>query len=289
MYCKKSFVLSTAFLASAFVAWPLAAEASSDESDDPKWCRACHDTERFSAETISASVHSDLACRDCHSGYHFNPHEAVDEGEATANADLAERVADPGALAACSECHADVADESGFVAHGDGKKETAAHRPLCMDCHGDPHRIRSASDFAPGVRRRMMNERCITCHDDEDRMAAAGLHIEPVEAYEESMHSRKLALGSDRAPGCVDCHGGHEQTDMTVGLTDTCKKCHSSANAVFASLATHAPLTPSARPVGYYTQKFFAWLTFLVILLLAIHIALDLAATLRNAPRKREA
>ena len=277
MLSTKQFVRAVSLVLGALLAHPMAVAASgaADDTDNPKWCRACHDTETHSAARMGASVHAELTCRDCHAGYHFNPHEAVHEDE------------DSKPIAACLECHSDVTDDNDRVAHGKGTE--GAVTPFCLDCHGDPHGIQPIDSHGPIERRLAMNERCTTCHGSDDRMAAAGLNTHPVHGYEESMHSRKLLLGSERAPGCVDCHGGHEQTELPGGLVAKCKTCHESANAAFASLAGHAPISPSARPVAYYTQKFFAWLTFLTILLLAILVMLDLAASIRASSKRAEA
>ena len=59
-----------------------------------------------------------------------------------------------------------------------------------------------------------------------------------------------------------------------------CRKCHAKATPKFAGLVTHKPLGPGHRPVSFYTQKFFGWLTFLTIAALGVHILLDLARAL---------
>ena len=277
-------VLSGALLAGLmFLAAP-SAEAA-DNANDPKWCRACHNEPVFSADQMGKSVHADLTCRDCHQTFHFNPHEPVKAAdESDYEGVLPFKPADPVALAACSECHYEVAEEAGKLPHG--KNPDDPNRPYCLQCHGNPHVIVSAAKMSPIERREAMNARCEKCHGDAELMAKSGLTTEPVESYEESIHSKKLELGSEKAPGCADCHGGHKQTDWKTAGTEACGKCHEGANESFVSLGSHLPVAKDVRPVAYYTQKVFAWLTFITIFLLAFHVLLDLNATIRNASRK---
>lgn len=260
--------------------WPALA-ANGHQGDDPKWCRVCHRSSVFSTKGMGQSVHADLTCQDCHSGYHFNPHEPVEE----ASGDEVDAVRvygskAPAALASCHECH-DIGDGPGAVAHGHSRKADAAAMPYCLDCHGDPHVIPVSSTLTKTERRQTTNAACIGCHQDEARMKKVGLSTKAVRTYEHSMHFRKLTLGSLQAPGCADCHGGHEQRDLRTAPVTACKSCHEAAAPAFATLASHRPFTAEGRPVGYFTERFFAWLTFITILFLLGHIALDLLASLR--------
>jgi hypothetical protein len=257
--------------------------AAGNEADDPKWCRACHRQELFSAAQMSRSVHGSFPCRSCHTGYHFNPHEPVEMLPGPGAGAGGGPTRDPGALAACTFCHADVAQALNQSPHARASGDEAPATPYCLDCHGDPHAITRLSDDQPGQRRQVMNERCTACHGDAERMQEAGLSTHTVESYEHSMHARKLHLGSDRAPGCADCHGSHGLVDLEANRVETCGGCHEGAGETFASLAVHLPLTRDDRPVGYFTQKFFAWLTFVTIFFLALHVLLDVLASIRNA------
>jgi hypothetical protein len=268
-----------------FLTWP--GKAIGAEADDPKWCRVCHRQERFSAARMSRSVHGSFPCRTCHIGYHFNPHEPVEvvPGPVAGVGGQPSRAS--GALAACALCHADVAQALQGSPHARSSGDGAPLTPYCLDCHGDPHAIPRLSDEKPGHRREVMNKRCEACHGDAVRMQKVGLSTYTVESYEDSMHARKLHLGSERAPGCADCHGSHALNDLGGSRVKICGACHKGAGETFASLAMHLPLTRKDRPVGYYTQKLFAWLTFVTILFLALHVLLDVLASIRNVWRGR--
>ncbi|GMV42159.1 MAG: hypothetical protein AMXMBFR64_38750 [Myxococcales bacterium] len=278
------------------VLWATPATAG---DDDPKWCRACHTETVFSAESFGRSAHGDLSCRDCHEGFHFNPHEEVtvpDESELKPFVARARK--SPGALAACTTCHDEVTDTPGMVPHamapeaqhaevGEDGPKVDTSLPYCLDCHGDAHAIPKPKTQSDREKRLAFNERCIGCHGNEERMSSKDYAVLPVETYELTVHGRKLGLGSVKAPGCIDCHGSHKRRNLRDEevVVETCGKCHSGVTTAFAHLVSHRPVDAKQRPTAYYTQKFFAWLTFLTILFLMVHVALDLNATLRSRGR----
>jgi len=265
-----------------------AAPAQAKEgSDDPKWCRACHTSSVLSEESMAGGVHADLSCRDCHQGYHFNPHEkveVVDTDETKAFKKLGYR--SPVAMAACTECHDTLSDVPGFSAHGRATDPSDA-LPYCLDCHGDPHTIKAMGSLTANERKLAQNERCLGCHDNAVKMEGTGLSTDIRAPYQHTVHARKLALGDDKAPGCVDCHGGHETLTGDAEVESTCGKCHEDANSTFLSISGHPPHTKQAHPISYWTLKFFAVLTFATILALILHVLLDLLATIRAAIRTR--
>ncbi len=272
----------------------LPAFAATGDSDDPKWCRNCHNDPQFSAVKFKQSAHTAQSCRDCHTGYQFNPHEPVEEPSGP-EIDAAKKrgLKNPVAMAACMDCHDAPSDVPGAFPHGKKNDGTKPGLPYCLDCHGDPHEIQLMKSQPPAVRREAMNKRCIGCHGDAKRMAKFGKSAATVTAYEHTMHAIKLDLGSPDAPGCADCHPAHPPADekkAALLAAGPCIKCHVGADPGFRALANHKPVTPKDRPVSFYTLKFFAWLTFLTILGLSLHVLLDAINVLRRArqtPRKR--
>ena len=268
------------------------APAPTEVLKDTRWCRLCHAQEAFEPARWKKLAHDEQVCADCHTGYHFNPHLPVELGPEAADtnegATPAKRRA--AAWAACVSCHADDLPAGGAVAHGDGKDEGGqpVETPTCRDCHGGPHDVALAESLPPAERRHRDNERCNGCHGDEARMSKAGRDTEPAASYAHSVHGRKLDLQSARAPGCVDCHGGHEhkKLDAESGAR-ICGDCHSAATADFVTLGDHRPFTREARPVSYFTLKFFGWLTFLTIFGLSIHVVLDVLRSVRVVLARR--
>ncbi|MCB9525297.1 MAG: cytochrome c3 family protein [Myxococcales bacterium] len=257
----------------------IAAPADPDSLKDPRWCRVCHPAERFTATVWKATAHHEQRCTDCHSGYHFNPHQPVELGP---HAGQDEAGASPerrkeAAKARCTTCHSENKPIIEKVVHGEGREGS----PTCADCHGEAHSVVTVASQDKLAYRRAMNARCEHCHADEAKMAKVELTTRSVDNYHHSVHGRQLGLGGEESPGCVDCHGGHQLTDFEKDGPKTCGECHTSANAEFVTLGDHRRYTRDERPVSFFTLKFFAWLTFLSIMALCVHVLLDVLATAR--------
>ncbi|MCK6574620.1 cytochrome c3 family protein [Myxococcota bacterium] len=275
-----------ALAADGFTGSEKIAPPDADPLRDARWCRLCHDDDHFESSAWRTTAHTEQVCRDCHSGYHFNPHLPAELGPeaATTNEGATPAKRRAAAWATCQPCHKDAVPEEG-IRHGlpEPGKPAAENPPTCRDCHGDPHEVLLSKSLPPVERRRKMNDRCVACHGDAERMKAAGLDDHVPAAYGHSVHGRKLDLGGERAPGCVDCHGSHETKDLKdpeVGRA-TCGECHEHATPDFVTLGDHRPFTLEARPVSFFTLKFFGWLTFLTIFALSMHVLLDVYRSVR--------
>lgn len=265
------------------------------QPEDPtgaRWCRACHTQPELSEERMARVSHGSanaVRCDDCHVGNQFNPHRKV-QAPNVPGVDAVKRYnpRDPVALASCLTCHPDATKTPGVMPHG--KPGDKAGSPYCLDCHGEPHQIAPTAHMSPRDKRLMWNARCERCHADEEKMAAAGVTLIAAETYEHSIHAHKLELGYEGAPGCVDCHGAHNQRDMSDidQRVAACKQCHEDANPTFAMLVDHKPQDAEHHPAAYWTKKAFAWLTFLSILALILHVLIDLFATIREARAKEQ-
>lgn len=292
----RRFALAVLSLAALWFSAPLL--AAPQDADDPKWCRACHQEPELSAKTFRAGAHAKQTCRDCHTGFQFNPHEPV-KNASSKQIDALKEIGfnQPVALAACISCHDDSTDSVGMMDHAklkEGAKALTAKEakekglPYCLDCHGSVHEIALAKDQSPVVRRRAMNERCVKCHGDEKKMKPFDRSALMPKEYEHTMHARKLELGSADAPGCMDCHPSHKKARAKAEKAGSpCAECHKGVAAEFKVLANHKPVDRETRPVSYWTQKFFAWLTFLTILALSLHVLLDLLGVIRRSWSRR--
>lgn len=275
------------------------ATAAPQDADDPKWCRACHQEPELTAKAFRQSAHRKQNCRDCHTGFQFNPHEPVQVAKSK-DIDALQQLgfAQPVALASCISCHDDATAAAGTFDHAkprEGAKPLTAKEakdkgmPYCLDCHGSVHEIALAKDQTPVQRRRAMNERCVQCHGDPKKMEPFQRSAPMVKEYEHTMHARKLQLGSEDAPGCMDCHPSHKKARAKAELAGSpCAECHKGVAKEFKALANHKPVDRETRPVSFWTQKFFAWLTFLTILALSLHVLLDLLGAIRRSWAKRE-
>ncbi len=266
-----------------------------------KNCLVCHSAPLFDAEALSRSVHAKLNCADCHKGYDYSMHRSKapewSAQEAALVAKAGSKSTAPAALAACGRCHESARDDLAASIHGRWlREERPVAGPLCMDCHGPVHAIPPGSAATANERKKAFAARCSTCHENPEIVARAGLSAHPVPGFRDSVHGRLIALGSDRAPSCSNCHGYHDVASMSsaassvtgANKTATCAECHKGASANFAATFTHVPPSRISRPVPHYTVIFFSWLTSLVLTGLVLHVSLDFGAETRHRWRRRK-
>ena len=163
----------------------------------PAVCMDCHGGETNSfidsgcsqPETESGMV---LGCYHCHGPVHEIG------GEGYRKHELAKKRLD-----LCAECHSDGEGKMGIVniwresVHSSVDEETGLFSASCDDCH-IPHDSRLPSLLTPLTLFINAHNSCKECHEDEFK------------AFTNSVHGEALANGSELAPDCIDCHGGHE-------------------------------------------------------------------------------
>ncbi len=163
------------------------------------------------------SIHGSMfTCVDCHTDLKASPHESTP------------------AKVSCATCHADeqaVYDRSFHakaIRAGDGQAAT------CTDCHGSAHELLPASDPKSRVNHANIPATCGTCHGQKFVMEASGHSAQPFISYQESVHGRAVAAGSETAAVCTDCHGAHDilaagdpkSSIFKFNVPATCAKCH---------------------------------------------------------------
>ncbi|HEU4381895.1 MAG TPA: cytochrome b/b6 domain-containing protein [Anaeromyxobacteraceae bacterium] len=315
--------------AALFLSGEAAAADAPKPSPDNQACLDCHEASKPGEAGVRTSeflksVHGELACTDCHAGYAApGPHELPPlQGEEKA---LAERYgqalrpkrdpkgrvleppvgkplemepvsAAPRAFLACATCHPDVVEGVRASVHGRwlrGGRPVAG--PTCADCHGAAHALAKAGGGG-SAEARARSSRCQVCHDDPRFTEAAGLKGDVVLTFRDSIHGRLVALGSERAPACADCHGSHAippKADAVspVALPNrakTCAQCHPGANQTFASVVSHRPLHESESKVPHFVHVMFSWLTTLTLLFFAVHVLIDFVYELRKRLARRK-
>ena len=151
-------------------------------------CRGCHDATAkthafhadFAAVPFAATAETD--CTSCH-GTHGIP-EASGAKSSFAGAKL---------VAACGECHADVAEHFMNSAHGAAFAAGRAEAPTCLTCHMKP--VAAGSDKLK--LKREQTDLCLSCHRDESRvLAASKVSRGFIVSYGESVHGKSLAQGT---------------------------------------------------------------------------------------------
>jgi cytochrome b subunit of formate dehydrogenase len=286
---------------------------------------------------LAASVHKDVDCTACHAGYTApGPHELkapTDAAEAALLAKLTAgkgvdgqpRTGSPRAYLACGGCHGDAVESFRASSHGKWlAEESKVAGPSCATCHGSPHEVapapqRGTPAFRPYWAK--LAKGCEGCHADPKFIEAAKLSEEVALNYHDSIHGRLVAIGSERAPLCTDCHawsvrpdagkdelrkgvlpGGHATLSgkavaaATVAFGDppkdgdnrvkTCGQCHAGATASFAAIISHKPLQETGH-VPHFVHVMFSYLTTLTLLFFAFHVLIDFAYELRRRLAKK--
>ena len=168
-------------------------------------CLACHNdptlTQNENGKQISlhvddakfkASIHSVFGCTDCHADIKAFPHDPTP------------------VMPKCATCHA---DQQAAYDHGVHAKAAAAGNTnvaKCQDCHGSVHEILPASDPKSKVAHTNIPQTCGACHGQKFVMASGGMSAAPFTSYQQSVHGKAVAAGSDKAAVCTDCHGEHD-------------------------------------------------------------------------------
>ncbi|HEX8815738.1 MAG TPA: cytochrome b/b6 domain-containing protein [Terriglobales bacterium] len=188
-------------------------------------CATCHDDE---AHQVPTSVHGLLGKTSC-TACHGDQHEIQSAAKV-----IPER---------CATCHEDAVKEYAAGVHADARKTGNTDAPNCLSCHGGVHQILSASDAKSPVNHLNVPKTCATCHDQKLVMEKTGHSTQPYESYEQSVHGKAVASGSEKAAVCTDCHGVHEilsaanpkSSIFKFNVPTTCAKCHGPVEQQFVA------------------------------------------------------
>ena len=220
------------FAISAFAANKAAPKPTSED------CLACHGDSTMTTEVngkqVSLSVNADgfknsihgtmFTCVDCHSDVKTSPHETTP------------------AKVSCAQCHADQQAAYDRSYHAKAIKAGDVQAATCVNCHGSPHELLPASDPKSRVNHANIPATCGACHGQKFVMAAGGHSAQVFVSYEESVHGKAVAAGSEKAAVCTDCHGSHEilaasdpkSPIFKFNVPAICAKCHDNVEEQFA-------------------------------------------------------
>ncbi len=177
-----------------------------------------------SPESFKASIHGGMfTCVDCHSDVKTSPHETTP------------------ARISCATCHADQQAAYDRSYHAKAIQAGDRQAATCVSCHGSPHDLLPAADPKSRVNHANIPATCGTCHGQKFVMEASGHSAQPFASYEQSVHGKAVAAGSDKAAVCTDCHGSHEilaasdskSPIFKFNVPVTCAKCHQSVEKEF--------------------------------------------------------
>ena len=185
-----------------------------------KFCGDCHEAEDF-RDTLKTSVHSKLACSDCHK-YEANNFEKHQDGVSKLN------------IASCGTCHKYEAEQHKESIHGISLANGVDEAAKCWDCHGS-HNIKNIKDKTSPVYAQNIPKTCAHCHSNKKLMKKyPNAASSPVANYDKSVHGRLLAKGVQGVANCTSCHGVHNIKNIVqpgsmispFNIPNTCKTCH---------------------------------------------------------------
>jgi len=247
-------------------------------------------------ENIYANTtHRNVPCRDCHSYIKKLPHDPITEEVNCANEC---HIKPPFSKENFS--HKKIIEVYNNSAHGkkdDDSQAVKDAKPHCKYCHLNPlytmvdetrvafdttltrclncherkgvtqaykhitHRLRHKTSRSPQEIVQLCSK---NCHEEIDTMKTLNVSpesLEAVETYNQSVHGKSVALGSQVAADCVSCHATSAIHDIykkddpkaTVHkekIANTCKQCHKDANKQFARIDVHSKIDKE-KPVLY--------------------------------------
>jgi cytochrome b subunit of formate dehydrogenase len=273
-------------------------------------CRSCHDD-------INQIPHNDAKPVNCLKSCHIEePNREILFSHKGVDRDLSGSVhgaATPGGtprphpedFPTCKTCH----DEPLFrpvALHKHarpGVSEQAVSR--CKVCHKDERFIRYYYSHVTSRMHKSRDSReviamCGSCHADPE---FARRHKLPdvIASYFDTYHGKAVALGSTRAPDCLDCHvhpgdGVHAMLPKTDGRSSvhpdnklqTCSTtdCHPNASPNLASFHVHAERHHGSYPLEFFVALFFVVMTLAVLLPI---LTVNVLTMLRDLFPSREA
>jgi cytochrome b subunit of formate dehydrogenase len=214
-----------------------AANSSAAQKIKDEDCLACHSdptaTAQANGKTVSLfvdrgkykhSIHGAMfSCTDCHKDVKTLPHASTPQP------------------VACDGCHTEARQAYSHSIHARDGKPGRHAAATCQDCHGDIHTILAASASASPVHHDNIPATCGRCHGQRFLMAANGVSTQPFISYQESVHGRAVASGSEKAAVCTDCHGSHQILPPSdpkspiarVNVAATCGQCHTDVKSTF--------------------------------------------------------
>ena len=198
------------------LAWLAPAPATRAASSED--CLTCHSDPSLSADRqgesvslhvdsaiLADSVHKDLSCTDCHSG--FNPEELPHK-----------KKIEP---VACAGCHSDAMEKHPFHAGVTASAPGKPGLPSCQQCHG-------SHDVAPVRSERF---RYSTDHPVE---SCGSCHQQVARSFAGSAHGKALKAQAKGAPGCLACHSHSltprgwkgDEASLKIAQEKVCLSCH---------------------------------------------------------------
>ncbi len=245
------------------------------------------------------TTHRNVPCRDCHSYIDKLPHDEVTEEVNCANEC---HVKPPFAKENFSHKNIiKVYNESVHGVHKDDSEELKQAKPYCKYCHLNPiytrvdekriafeqtlsrclncherkgvtqaykhitHRLRNKTSRSPQEVVQLCSKNCHANMPLMESLKVSPESLESVETYNESIHGKAVALGSQKAADCISCHASSSIHDVykkdhklstvnDANRINTCNQCHENVNERFVQIDVHSGLGREEKPLLYFVN-----------------------------------
>jgi len=145
----------------------------------------------------------------------------------------------------------------------------------CLNCHERKgvtqaykhitHRLRNKTSRSPQAIVQLCSKNCHANVPLMETLQVSRESLEAVGTYNESIHGKGVALGSQDTADCVSCHATSSIHDIykkdevksTVhkdNLINTCQQCHKDVNERFVQIDVHSGIERHEKPVLYFTN-----------------------------------
>jgi cytochrome b subunit of formate dehydrogenase len=193
---------------------------------EPVDCQTCHDDvstkHPFHKSVVSKGKDKNQDCKQCH-GFHNIESPKTPGSKFHRN----------NQVAACGSCH--TAEQSLYLGSKHGKEFLKANKlaPTCLGCHAKNIAF-TVDTVSAATLRKLQEEVCINCHIEVAKSVPSGVSSEFIKKYEASVHGKALIAGNAKVATCIDCHGKHENVQISdpsspmnkLNVSMTCGKCH---------------------------------------------------------------
>lgn len=251
-------------------------------------------------ENIYANTtHRNVPCRDCHTYIDKLPHDVVTEEVNCANEC---HIKPPFSKENFS--HKTIIEVYNKSVHGvkeGDSPELKSAKPYCKYCHLNPiytrvdedriafeqtlsrclncherkgvtqaykhitHRLRHKTSRSPQAIVQLCSKNCHANVPLMESLKVSKESLESVETYNESIHGKAVALGSQATADCVSCHATSaihdiykkDEKESTVNkenLVHTCRQCHENVNERFVQIDVHSGIERHEKPILYFVN-----------------------------------
>jgi len=172
-------------------------------------------------DELEHSMHTQVACAQCHTGVNPSHERACDEITGKVN---------------CAVCHEQQVAQYQTSTHGQLHAADDPNAPVCADCHGT-HGVLGKTNSASSTYPTSVPTLCGKCHREDGKAAARykGREHGIVKNYVQSIHGKGLIeSGLVVTAMCTSCHTPHhelpsadpESSVNRENIAATCAKCH---------------------------------------------------------------